>query len=153
MIIDTIQNAAVYKNINAGIRTALEYLEATDFSALEPGRYAIDGDRIYASVDAYPTRRRATSGWEAHRRYIDVQYVVSGVEVMGIAPLDHLEVTVPYDNAQDAVRLVGDGDFVTVPAGTFAVFFPQDAHMPCLAAADAPGPVRKVVVKVATGPA
>jgi len=149
MITDTIRNAADYKGISAGIRKALEYLETTDFSTMAPGRYAIDGDRIYAMVQEYETKPREDSRWEAHRRYTDVQYVVSGIERMGYAPLDSLTVTAPYAEDKDVLRLDGEGSFLTVPARTFAVFFPQDAHLPGLAN-DAPVRVRKVVVKVET---
>lgn len=147
MIIDQIENADCYYGVHPGIQKALEYLAETDFSTMEPGRQVIDGERIYASVDAYETKPRETARWEAHRRYIDVQYVVSGTEVMGYAPIQDLQVTDDYDAAKDCMRLAGKGDFVTVPAGTFIIFFPQDGHMPCLAV-DSPAPVRKVVVKV-----
>lgn len=152
MIKDTLQNRLLYHGVHAGISTALEYLATTDFTDIAPGRYPVDGDRIYASVESYNTRLLETSSWEAHRSYIDVQYIIAGTEIMGCAPLDSLEVTVPYDTVKDAMRLAGDGDFLTVPAGTFAVFFPHDAHMPCLAV-EAPAPVRKVVVKVSVNAA
>lgn len=148
MIIDSIQNVGVYQGVSSDIRKALEYLAKTDFSVMEPGRYVIDGDRIYAMVQEYETRPRELGKWEAHRRYIDVQYVVDGIETMGYAPLGTLTVTQPYTDEKDCMLLAGEGSFLTVPAKTFAIFYPQDAHMPCLACA-APVKVRKVVVKVA----
>lgn len=148
MMMDGIENAAAYAGVSPRIRAALDYLAKTDFAAMEPGRYAIDGDKVYAMVQCYETRPREKGKWEAHRRYIDVQYVVEGIEAMGYAPLDKLTVTQPYIEEKDCLFLAGEGSILKVPAKTFAVFFPQDAHMPCLAVA-APAPVRKVVVKVA----
>ncbi len=148
MIIDGIKNAALYQGINPRIRTALEYLAKTDFSAMAPGRYEIDGSNIYALVQQYDTKPRDKGLWEAHRRYIDVQFVASGVETMGYAPIGNCAVTQEYSTEKDCALFSGKGDFLTAPAGTFLVFFPEDVHMPCLATEGAV-PVRKVVVKVA----
>jgi biofilm protein TabA len=150
MIMDSIGNAAIYRSVSPGIRAALEFLARKDLAALEIGRHDIDGDKVYALVQQYETRPREKGKWEAHRRYIDVQYVAAGIETMGYAPLDKLTVTQPYAEEKDCLLLSGEGSFLTVPEKTFVVFFPQDAHMPCLAFA-APVPVRKVVVKVAVG--
>jgi len=147
MITDDIRNAATYNGVGTGIRMALEYLAKTDFAGMAPGRYDIDGNNVYALVQQYETKPREKGVWEAHRRYIDVQFVAAGIETMGYAPLGGLTVTQPYSTDKDCVLLAGDGDFLTVRAGVFVIFFPQDAHMPCLACA-APAPVRKVVVKV-----
>lgn len=148
MIIDNIQNAALYKGLNGRIQKALDYLAQTDFAALQPGRYEIEGDRVYALVQHYNTKLREKGLWEAHRRYIDVQFVANGIESMGYAPLGNMTVTQPYAADKDCVLFSGDGDFVTATTGTFVIFFPQDAHMPCIASG-APQPMVKVVVKVA----
>ena len=148
MIIDNVKNSALYTGLGTGIRTALEYLAKTDFSAMRPGRYNIEGDNVYALVQQYETKPRLTGVWEAHRRYIDVQYVMAGIETMGYAPLDNLTVTQSYSAEKDCMLLAGKGSFVTAGAGTFVIFFPLDAHMPGLADT-APVSVLKVVVKVA----
>jgi len=148
MIIDNIKNASVYNGVNPGIRRALEYLAQTDVIALAPGRYAIDGDRVFALVQRYDTKPREQGVWEAHRRYIDVQFVAAGLESMGYARIGSLTVTRPYAAEKDCELLEGNGDFVTAAAGTFVVFFPHDAHMPCLSFGKSQAVV-KVVVKVA----
>ncbi len=148
MIIDHIKKASCYSGVNPGIRKALDYLAGKDFSTLAPGRYDIEGDRLFALVQRYDTKPREQGVWEAHRRYIDVQFVAGGVESMGYAPIASLTVTQPYAADNDYVLLAGTGDFVTAAAGTFVIFFPDDAHMPCLACG-APQAVCKVVVKVA----
>ena len=148
MIIDSIKNAALYKRLDGRIPAALEYLATTDFAGMAPGRYDIDGHNIYALAQHYTTKPRGQGVWETHRRYIDVQYVVEGIETMGYAPIGNLAVTQAYSPKDDCALFAGTGDFVTARAGTFVVFFPEDGHMPGLAS-DAPAPVRKVVVKVA----
>ena len=147
MIIDSLDNAALYQGLGSDIAKALDYLAANDFSTMAPGRYDIDGDTVYAMVQRYDTKLREKGVWEAHRRYIDVQYVASGIETMGYANIAGLTETQPYSEEKDYLLLAGKGDFVTASAGTFIIFFPHDAHMPCLAYED-PTPVLKVVVKV-----
>lgn len=102
-------------------------------------------------MQRYRTRPAAGLQLEAHRRYIDVQYLVEGREVIHWAPLATLtDVTLPYDAAKDAAFFAGTGGEVPLrlAAGQFAILFPDDAHAPCCAW-DAPEDVLKVVVKVA----
>ena len=97
-------------------------------------------------IQQYDPKPREKARWEAHRKYIDVQYVLSGSEHFGYAPLERLS-SVAYDEAKDFHELKGEGDFLQVPAGTFMVLFPQDAHMPGIAG---PGArfTKKIVVKI-----
>lgn len=148
MIIDGIENATLYKGIGPRLQAAFEYLAKTDFAGMAPGRHDIDGNKVYALVQQYETKPRDKGVWEAHRRYVDVQYVAAGIEAMGYAPVANLTVTQAYSPTNDCALFAGTGDFITARAGTFVVFFPADAHMPCLAS-EAPVPVQKVVVKVA----
>jgi len=147
MIIDTIGNASLYRGMSDRLALALDYLKKTAFSGMRPGRYELDGDRVYALVQHRDTRPRKGSLWEAHRRYIDIQYVFEGLELMGYANIRTLKVVEEYEESKEALMLRGKGDFVTVPAGTFVIFFPEDAHMPSIALKE-PQPVKKVVVKV-----
>ena len=148
MIIDRIENASMYSGLAPRLAVALAYLRDTDFSCVEPGRYDIDGDEIYALVQAYTTKDVSKGLWEAHRRYIDVQYVAGGNERMGYANLGDLTVSREYEDKDDFLLLQGEGDFLTMPAGTFIILGPQDAHMPQIAVGK-PCEVIKVVVKVA----
>lgn len=147
MVADNLKNAALYNGMGERIKKALNYLQGTDFSKMEPGRYEIDGSDIYALVQKYDTKPAAEGKWEAHRKYADIQYVVEGVEQMGYAFIESLEVSQEYDPEKDALLLRGSGSMVICNRGTFAIFGPEDAHMPCIAV-DKPTPVKKVVVKV-----
>lgn len=149
MILDKLSNAKQYANLGERIATALQYLKDNDCTRLPVGKVAIDGEQIFALVQDNTTKPRAQGVWEAHRKYIDVQYVAAGVEEMGYANIDTLTVKQPYDEQKDFALFSGDGSFVTVPAGSFTVFFPADGHIPGSAVGDRPSAVRKVVVKVA----
>ena len=150
MILDRLENAAFYRSLSPRIAAALEYLRATDFSALADGRHEIDGDRLVAMVQRYRTKPLAKARWEAHRRYLDVQYVVEGDERIGYAPvLKDSPVAEPYDADKDVMFYAVQGDLLQVSAGSFAIFAPQDIHAPGLVGG-APPVVRdvlKVVMK------
>ena len=104
---------------------------------------------VFPLVQDNTTKPKAEGVWEAHRKYIDVQFVAAGVEQMGWAKLDTLAVKKPYDADADYALFDGPGDFLTVPAGSFTIFFPKDGHIPGIAVNDQPSAVRKIVVKVA----
>lgn len=144
---DHIRNASLYYGLGSRIAAALQFLEKTDLAALKPGKYPIDDRECYAIVSHYETKPLAQGAWEAHRRYADIQYIISGAERMGYANLDTMSPCSAYDDARDFVALEGEGDFLVTRAGTFFIFGTQDAHMPGIAVS-APEPVRKVVVKV-----
>jgi YhcH/YjgK/YiaL family protein len=146
MIIDRLENSGTYTGLGRGIDSALNFLKTTDLEKAGEGRHDIDGDAVYALVMDYTTKPASEGVWEAHRRYIDVQYVVSGVERIGYTHLDTLAAE-PYNEEGDYLFLKGSGDFVLLPTGTFIILWPQDAHIPGTSV-DQPSPVRKVVIKV-----
>ena len=135
------------QRLSAGFR----YLETADLANTAPGRVEIDGDQVFALIQEYNTKPLEQGRWEAHRNYIDIQYVVSGEENMGYANVAQITLG-DYDEAKDRYALQGDGSFVRVSAGMFGLFMPDDAHMPNMAV-DQPQPVKKAVVKVAVNPA
>jgi len=147
MIIDTLDNADLYRNLGRRFAKAFDFLRETDLSSLPDGRNEIDGEDLFAMVVDGPTRRMADATWEAHRNYHDIQFVAEGMEQMGFANVDDLSESTPYNAEQDAALYAGEGTMVPVPAGTFIVFAPQDAHLPSIAITE-PARVRKIVVKV-----
>ncbi len=150
MIRDRIENAEPYGRLGRGIAQALEFLRKTDCTKLQPGKHEIDDQRVFAMVQRYVPKPLAQAGWEAHHRYIDVQYIAAGSERMGCTGLvAGLKVTKPYDPQKDLVFYETAGDLLVFKAGDFAIFTPQDVHAPGLALDSAPGgEVTKVVVKV-----
>ncbi len=146
MIIDHLQNASQYTGTDKRLATALKYLQDTDLANTPPGRYEIDGSDVFALVQEYESKPRDKGKWEAHRQYMDVQYVAKGVERMGYANLDRLKAGT-YDATKDYVPVEGEGDFFEVREGMFVILSSQDAHMPGIAVT-LPQSVKKVVVKV-----
>jgi YhcH/YjgK/YiaL family protein len=147
MVADKIKNAGLYKSLDAKIKKGLEFLEKNDFSKMEPGKYEIDGGSVFALVQAYESKPVEICSYEAHKKFIDIQYVAQGEEKIGYAHIGELSVKKEYDEAGDYMLLSGGGNFIACRPGSFLIFWPEDAHMPCVAAAS-PAPVKKVVVKI-----
>lgn len=148
MIIDLLANAHRYKGLGPTIKQAFDFLRGTDLAALAPGIHELDGRALYVNVQAFTTRPLAEGRWEAHRRYLDLHYVFEGAERIGYAPAGSLAPGA-YDAQGDFMPLAGAAAaLVSVPAGSFMLVWPDEAHMPGLAVDD-PAPIRKVVVKIA----
>ncbi|BET69145.1 YhcH/YjgK/YiaL family protein [Opitutales bacterium ASA1] len=148
MILDSIDLADLYAGLHPAFAAGFAWLRAFD-AATPDGRHDIDGERHFALVQTVPTAPAAEKQFEAHRRYIDIQYVVSGDEIMLHAPLAGLREIAPFDPTRD-VGFFHDPSSATalrVPPGSFAVFFPHDAHKPCCCPSS-PGTVRKIVLKI-----
>ena len=147
MIVDKIENANLYKNLGDRIQKSFDYIRQTDLKKLKPGRYDIDGDKIFALISEYQTKAELEGKLEAHRKYIDVQYVIEGEELMGYAPLGDQEISEPYKEENDIIFYKGERVFIKVYGGMFAIFFPEDVHMPGIQV-EKKSPVRKLVIKV-----
>ena len=139
---------AYYKN-NERWNKAFAFLRDNDLTKLELKRYDLDGDNLYVMVSEYNTKNPENARYEAHRKYIDIQYVVSGSELIGIAPLASKDSTLQeYDATKDIEFLtVKKGITVQATPAKFFVFFPEEAHMPGLKE-EINAPVRKAVVKI-----
>ncbi|MDX1965845.1 MAG: YhcH/YjgK/YiaL family protein [Planctomycetaceae bacterium] len=151
MIFDSLRQASRYANLDASLRTALDYVQSSDFARMDDGRYNLEGDHLFAIVSRYQTKPLGHAVWESHRKYIDVQVMVQGTERMGYVPLDRApEIKTPYDAGRDVIFYQPGEDTLRFSAGHFAIFFPEDIHAPGLAQDLAtPEEVFKVVVKVA----
>lgn len=147
MIYDILENADRYICLHAGFAKAFAFLRRPDLRELAVDRYTIDGDRVFAMVARDQGRERAAAQLEVHRKFIDIQLVLGGTDEMGWRPMAHCRLGAgPYD-AEGDIRFFADQpvSWLTVVPGMFAVFFPEDAHLPLIS----PGIVHKVVVKVA----
>ena len=149
MIYDKLEHLETYTGISDRLAKGLRLLKETDFSVLEPGRYEADGTNLYFMVQSYQSKESNDTP-EAHRKYIDIQYLLSGEELIGVGALSDMTEEVTANPDSDFWLYHGPMSHVKIGNGYFAVLFPQDAHAPGIAA-DAPAPVRKVVVKVRIG--
>ena len=147
MIADQLKHAALYERVTSRLHGAFAFLRRPDLTTLAEGKYPIDGEDVFALVQQYQTKPLAEGKWEAHRKYIDVQYVVAGVEAMGYAPIESMRPTTEYDPSADFQLFNGEGVDLVISAGMFAVFCPHDVHRQQIAVG-VPALVKKVVVKV-----
>ena len=150
MILDTLDHSARYEVLSPRFARAFTFLRAVD-GTQTIGRHEIDGDDVFALVQSYATKPVEGALFEAHRKYIDVQFLFSGRETILWAPLAAMmEETMAFDVTKDATlwKLVPDATPLRMSAGHFAILFPEDAHAPCVEWTQ-PEQVFKVVVKVA----
>ena len=150
MIEDKQSNHDLYR-FGSAWEEAFAFLASLSTNAPE-GRRLIRNPDLYAGIDTYRTKRRDEAKLETHQKYVDIQMLLSGREVIELYPRHELKTIEPYNADRDA-------EFYHIPStvssrillepGRFVVFFPDDAHMPCLMAGPQPEEVRKVVVKVA----
>lgn len=146
MIIDKIENYKLYEGLSKRISKAFKYIVDTDLLNTESGRYEIEGDEIFAMVQSYDTKKLSEAKLEGHFKYIDIQYVITGVENMGCTPMRN-QAIVSMNEDDDYAFYEGAAPLFKVEAGMFTVFFPEDLHMPCIEC-DNMSEVKKVVVKV-----
>ena len=152
MILASLAEAERYLGLHPLFVRAFAFLRNTDLMALEPGKHTIDGEQIFAIVEACAGRTRAEAKLECHRRYIDIQLVLEGVDEMGWKPLaECVDPATDYDAARD-IRFFNDApaSWIATPPGSFCLFFPDDAHAPLVSTLKgaSAGTIRKVVVKV-----
>jgi YhcH/YjgK/YiaL family protein len=147
MIIDTLSNAGLYKSLGERIQTAFQYLRQTNFDALEKGKYEVDGDNVFAIVNDYETKDKSDCEVEAHRKYIDIQYMVKGTEMFGYAPLSQHVPVVDYDSEKDVAIYSEEMAYLKLEAGMFILFYPTDLHQPEVRQYE-PVWVKKVVMKI-----
>jgi YhcH/YjgK/YiaL family protein len=132
MILDVLTEAGRYTSLHPAFARAFAFLASTDLASLPEGRTDIDGDRLFVILDRKDGRGHDAARLEAHRRYIDIQLTLSGAEEIGWTPL--ASCTAPdgtFDDSKDVGFFIGTpSTWLRVAPGSFAIFFPQDAHAP-----------------------
>lgn len=148
MIYDKIDNWQLYAGISEDLRLGLEYLKNVSPDE-DLGVHELS-PHVKAIVSEYTTKKDNANGYEAHREWIDIQYLLKGSEKICYLPLECMKETKAYDACKDAAfyeEAGVAGQEMQVGNGYFAVFFPQDGHKPGLCAGECEQ-VKKVVVKV-----
>ncbi len=131
--VNAIEFAKQYNRNKASWDKAFAFLKETGLDTLSPGRYTIDGDNVYAIVSEGKPKLPEEIKWEAHRKYIDIQYVISGKEKMGLAPVSKAVIIDEFSESKDIGFYTlpdSDSKYYTAEPGTLLLFFPQDAHRP-----------------------
>jgi YhcH/YjgK/YiaL family protein len=148
MIIDKIENASLYSSIHPLIAEGLKFITENDFSTIDPCKFQLKDDLLYAMVNEYETKPASACKPEAHKKYSDIQFMVSGVEKIGFTTYTGQQPSEAYNIEKDVQFFQVATDVFSLKAGYFAIFFPNDIHQPCIMN-DSPSTVKKVVVKVA----
>jgi YhcH/YjgK/YiaL family protein len=147
MVIDTLENARAYEHLHPRFKAAFDFLLRPDLASLPVGRLEIDGTHLFANVQEYETKSIQEGKLEAHRKYIDIQVLLRGQEFIGYAPFGNQPVAQAFDPAKDIGFYEGEAWFTLIRKGMFAIFFPQDAHLPGRHT-DKPQAVKKLVLKI-----
>jgi len=151
MVYDKIDSIETYKGLSADIFEGLKFLKQV-IPNMKSGAYDIN-PRVKAIVSEYETKIVNELGFEAHRDYIDIQYLISGKEIINSLPLEYLKEIKPYNKEKDAAfyeEVEVKPQELLLGNGYFAILFPQDGHMPQLCV-NKPEKVKKVVIKVKLG--
>ena len=142
MIICPWKDIMRYAPVLNGLEEAVEAVNA--LTSYEAKTYPLsDGNRFFVAVGT----TKAPDEAEAHRQYLDIQYIVKGQEVMGWADLAACTPAGEFNTEKDVGKYSGDFQYITIPEGICYVAFPEDAHMPGRHL-DVPNDFVKVVVKL-----
>ena len=129
-------------------QNAFQYLKTTDLANAGLGKTALDGENLFASIAEYFPKKREEVRYESHQKYIDIQYVIKGEEIMGITTRDKVTDDEAYNEENDITFYKSEsGDYRLATPRNFLVFFPEDMHRPSITTGDSVM-VKKVVVKV-----
>lgn len=150
MLTTKIKYSIKYDYLNDLFRKAFDYLHTVDLESLEPGRYMIDGERVFVHIQHYQTVNLEEVDFETHDKHFDIQYMISGTEAFGYINREKLDVKLPYDDKKDITFyyepaysgsvILEKGDFITVA--------PEDGHKPRCQVGEQPCNVKKAVIKI-----
>lgn len=149
MIIDRTENGHLYEPLHKRFRKAFAVLADPAIAQKPDGRYPVDGDDLYYIVQHYTTKPIDQGRFESHKKYIDIQALIAGQEILGWSPINGLEVVEPYDEAKD-IMFYRVGTILAqtrLEPGLFCLLYPHDAHLPSCQVT-CPAAVHKVVFKI-----
>ncbi len=147
IIMDRLDQAEKFFNLHPRFKEVFTFLREKNLSELSLGKHEIDGDRLFYIIEKRPGQTKAEAQLEAHRKYIDIQYVVAGTDEMGWkASAECKSIDIPYDENNDIMFYKDEpASWTKVPAGSFTIFFPADSHAPMVSKDE----IHKVVFKIA----
>jgi YhcH/YjgK/YiaL family protein len=146
MILGTLKNIPAFLQLDPRFQKAFDFILANDLTGMETGKIALDGDKLFITIAELEGKAPETAKIEAHHKYIDIQVVLQGQEIMGWNALENCTQEIaPYDPDKDIVFYTNaPSTYVTVQPGEFVVFYPEDGHAPAIGT----GAIKKAIVKV-----
>ena len=136
------------KKLAEKIEEALKVIEAIEFEKMELGKHVVNDD-FYFLVQEYDSKDPEVARHEAHKNYVDIQYVVEGKEAIDVAPAIFMQVDEAYDAGRDVVffKEPNQATRFVLTDGSYAILYPEDSHKPGLRV-EGSGTVKKIVGKV-----
>lgn len=146
MIIDTIENLKKYESLNPLFPQVVAFLEKNDLNALEAGKHEILGKKLFVNIQVAKGKTPDEAVLETHNKMIDIQIPLSAAETYGYTPRTALP-EAAYNEEKDITKIpdLAAESYVTCQPGSFAIFFPQDGHAPCIAGVPE---IKKAIFKV-----
>lgn len=151
MITDALENLDKYRTAIPHSKEILDYLDKTDLSSLQTGKYSIAGELAFILIQEYLTKTESEKKWESHKKYIDIQIVLKGQEFMDHSSSAVLSPQDPYSEEKDIIFYKNgaqEHSRIFVPQDYFCLFFPGEAHKPGLHVSKEAA-IKKAVIKVA----
>lgn len=133
-------------SVNKNFKTAFDYLKKTDLTKVVDGKYSIDGDNVFVIISDSKKRQQKDAFLEAHKNYIDLQYIIKGKETIGLKSTAECKSVKDAYSQKSDIMFFNDSynKFVNLSDGEFIILCPKDAHAPCIG----DGIVRKAVFKI-----
>lgn len=128
---------------------AFAFLKDQNLDEILPGKYPIIGEEVFANITEAPSKNKEEVTWESHKNYIDLQYIIKGKEMIGVADTSKATITKPY--TVDVINYDAEGTYYTAEPGKFFLFFPNNAHR-ALIKVDGYDVVKKIVIKIQIAP-
>lgn len=149
MIFDNIENASIYHNLSKKIKEGLLFLQNNDLKNMQKGKYIINDD-IYVNIEQYYPKPIENCKLEAHKRYIDIQYIIEGEEMLGFINIHEKSLTPlqTYDEKKDIIFYDGECNYLKAKQNNFIIFDTYDVHKPQIETNEKKTPVKKAVVKI-----
>lgn len=146
MIIDSLRNIGKYQELNPYFAKAFAFMKEIEYKKLEIGNIEIDKDNIFATIAHSKLKDKESASLEAHRKYIDIQIPISNMEMYGWKTyFDCENIAIPYNKEKDIEFYVDEPTTIfKLNPGEFVIFFPEDAHAPCIGE----GELEKIIIKV-----
>ena len=149
MIVDNLINCKMYYELNSKFEKAFDFIKKATDENLPAGKYEIEGKEAYGLVQEYTTKTAEKGKFEGHRKYIDIQYIISGIEEIEVINISNAKSSIDYNEEKDIEFYENNtkSGKVILENGEYAIFYPSDIHKPGMSFESTTN-VKKIVVKV-----
>lgn len=149
MVTDKVENFKKYINLHPAFKDVRDFLLYNDLNKMPNGKYLICGNKIFVNINDYETENDCDRKFEAHRKYIDVQVVLKGEELIGIEDVEYTEPISEYDEEKDLIFLKAQNNCFRLCENRFAIFDTDCAHKPQISTQEnKPVKVKKAIFKI-----